>query len=65
MRGEGVWNWYSIVQLISDVFEQIMLRILEIYALEHVVFYIAVYGLYKPYISYIHNTECSNADALG
>ena len=28
------------------------------------VFYIAVYGPYKPYISSIRNTECSNAPEL-
>ena len=33
----------------------------EIYALETEVFYIAVYGPYKPYTSCICNTECSNA----
>ena len=34
-------------QLILGVFEYSVLRIQEIYALEIVVFHIAVYGLYK------------------
>ena len=37
------------------------MHVWEIYALENVVFYIATYGLYKPYISRIHNAESSNA----
>ena len=42
------------------VVEHSVLCVWEIYALENVVFYIVVYGLYKPYISCIHNTctEC-------
>ena len=36
------------VQLISGVFEHSVLRVWEIYALENVLFYIAVYGFYKP-----------------
>ena len=48
------------VQFISAVFEHSTWCVLEIYALENVVLYIAVYGLYKPYISSIRNTECSN-----
>ena len=47
----------KLVQLISDVYECVR----EIYALENVVFCIAVYGVYKPYISVYANTECSNA----
>ena len=39
----------STVQLISAAFE---LHVWEIYALENVVFYIAVYEPYKPYISH-------------
>ena len=48
---------------IKGAFEQSLLHVWEIYPLENVVFYIAVYGLYKPYISHAHvrNTECSNA----
>ena len=38
-----------------------MLRMTEVYALENAVFYIEVYGPYKPYISCIRNTECSKA----
>ena len=47
----------KLVQLISDVYECVR----EIYTLENVVFCIAVYGVYKPYISVYANTECSNA----
>ena len=36
------------LQLISAAFEHSMLRVWEIYALENSVFYIAVYGTYKP-----------------
>ena len=39
-----------------------MLCVQEIYALENVVFCIAVYGLYKLYISpYTQHAICSNA----
>ena len=37
----------STVQLISGVFEHLVLGLLEIYALENAVLYIAVYELYK------------------
>ena len=40
------------IQLISVAFEHSMLCIREIYALENVVFYIAVYGPYKLYFPY-------------
>ena len=52
------------VQLISAAFEHCVLCIREIYALENAVFNIAVYGVYKPYISSIRNTECSNAHEI-
>ena len=37
-----------VLQLISVAFEHSVLRVWEIYALENVVFCIAVYGPYKP-----------------
>ena len=50
-----VWVWsltttalFSTVLLISAAFEHSVLHVWEIYALENVVLYIAVYGLYKP-----------------
>ena len=52
------------LQLISGAFEHSVLRVREIYAWENAVFYIAVYGLYKLYISCAHNTECSNATEI-
>ena len=56
----GIWTFaMHVVQLISGALEHSVLHVREIYALENVVFYIAVYGPYKPII--IHNTECSNA----
>ena len=42
---------YYTLQLISGAFEHSVLHVWEIYALENAVFYIAVYGPYKPYIS--------------
>ena len=36
------------IQLISAAFEHLVLCVREIYALENVVLYIAVYGPYKP-----------------
>ena len=53
-----------VVQLMSAAFEHSMLHVPEICALENVVFYIVVYGAYKPYISSICNTECSNAPEI-
>ena len=41
------WLSYALVQLISGAFEHSVLRVQEIYALENVVFTIAIYGLYK------------------
>ena len=52
------------VQLILVAFEHSVLRVWEIYALENAVFCIAVYGLYKPYISSIRNMQCSNATEI-
>ena len=40
------------VQLISVAFEPSVLCVWEIYALENAVFYIAVYGPYKPVYMY-------------
>ena len=49
-------------QLISVVFEHSVLCVQEIYALDNVVFCIAVYGPYKLYISpYTQHAICSNA----
>ena len=42
----------------------VQLRIREIYGLENVMFCIAVYGAYKPQISRIRDTECSNATEI-
>ena len=42
----------------------VLLHVQEIYALENAVFCIAVYGLYKPYISHTRNKQCSNATEI-
>ena len=47
------------LQLISTAFEHSVLHVWKIQ-----VFYIAVYGPYKPYISHIRNTECSNTPEI-
>ena len=41
-------NSFYYVQLISAAFEHSVLRVQEIYVLEKAVFYIAVYGPFKP-----------------
>ena len=58
-------NWTQLT-LHSDTlsFALQALGVWEIYALENAAFYIAVYGPYKPYISHIHNTGCSNAPEI-
>ena len=53
-RGHSLGYCYqhcNYVQLISAVLENSVLRVTEIYALENVVFYIAVNEAHKPYIS--------------
>ena len=52
------------ILLISGAFVHSMLHVKEIYALENAVFWIAVYGAYKQYISSIHNAECSNVTEI-